>query len=111
MDHDLSRSTDPPLPTGLAQFPILYQDVRLKDKRQVKLSKSPPAPWPKPRKVSLRNYLECSSALTASTMATDDPSVGDRIPDLSLSAPSLNWEHMVDQLNQDPRTDSVMDSG
>ena len=109
MDHDSFWSTDPPPPTDSAQFPILYQDVGLKDKRWVKLSKSPLTPGPKPRKVSLRKYLEHSLALTAPTTATDNPLGNDRIPDLSLSAPSLNWEHMVDQLNQDPCADSVMD--
>ena len=43
MDHDSSQSTDPLPPTGSAQFPILYQDVWLKDMR-VELSKSSPAP-------------------------------------------------------------------
>ena len=34
----------------------------------------------------------------------------DGAPDLSLSAPSFDWEHMVDQLNQDPHADSMTDS-
>ena len=34
----------------------------------------------------------------------------DGVPDLSVSAPSLDWKQMVDQLNQDPRANSVTDS-
>ena len=58
MDQGLPRSVDLPPPTDLAQFPILYQDVWLKDKRWVKLSKLPPTPQPRPRKASLRKHLE-----------------------------------------------------
>ena len=99
-----------PPSNGSAWFPILCQDVRLKDRRWVELSKSPPAPQPKPRKVSLRNYLKHSSAPTAPATVTDALPENDRILDLSVSAPSLDWEQMVDQLNQDPRADLVMDS-
>ena len=55
--HDPPQLADPPLPDGLVRFLILCQDVQLKDRRQIKLLRSPPAPWPKPRKVSLRKYL------------------------------------------------------
>ena len=82
----------------------------LKDKRWVKLSKSSSTPQPKPRKVSLRKYLEWGLALAASTTAADDLPGNNRTLDLSLSAPSLDWEHMVDQLNQDPRADSVTET-
>ena len=110
MGCDPPRLTDPSPPNGSAWFPILCQDVRLKDRRWVKLLKSPPAPQPKPRKVSLRKYLECSLAPTAPTTVADDLLGNDRILDLSVSTPSLDWERMVDQLNQDPHTDSVTDS-
>ena len=104
-----STNPDPPPSNGPAQFPILCQDVQLKDKRWVELLRTPLAPQPKPRKVSLRNYLECSSAPTTPATATDALTGNDEIPDLSVSAPSLDWEQMVDQLNQDPCADSVMD--
>ena len=110
MGHDPPQLADPLPSNGSAQFPILCQDVRLKDRRRVKLSKSPLAPWPKPRKVSLRKYLEHSSASTAPATVTDDLPGNDGIPDLSVSAPSLDLEQMVDQLNQDPHADLVMDS-
>ena len=84
--------------------------MRLKDRRRVELSKSHPALWPKPRKVSLRKYLECSSTPTAPATVTDDLPWNGRIPDLSVCTPSLDLEQMVDQLNQDPRADSVTDS-
>ena len=108
MDHDLSRSTDPPPPIGSVRFPILYQDVRLKDKRWVELSKSSLAPQPKPRKVSLRKYLEHSSArLLPPWLLTTRWGMMESWT--YLSSPSLNWERMVDHLNQDPCADSVMD--
>ena len=109
MGHDPPQLTDPSPPNGLVQFPILCQDVQLKDRRWVGLSKSPLAPWPKPRKVSLRKYLERSSALTAPTTVTDDLLGNDGILDLSVSTPSLDWERMVDQLNQDPHANSATD--
>ena len=83
--------------------------MQLKDRRRVELSKTPPALQPKPRKVSLRNYLECGSAPTTPATVTDTLPGNDEIPDLSVSAPSLDWEQMVDQLNQDPHADSVTD--
>ena len=43
-------------------------------------------------------------------MTADDPLGNDGAPDLSLR-PSLDWEQMVDQLNQDPHVDLVVDSG
>ena len=99
-----------PPSNGSVRFPILCQDVQLKDRRRVELSKSPPAPRPRPRKVSLRNYLEHGSAPTAPATVTDALLGNDGIPDLSVSAPSLDWEQMVDQLNQDPHADLVTDS-
>ena len=45
------------------------------------------------------------------TTAVDDPPGDDSTQELSLSAPSIEWEHMVDQLNQDACANSIVDSG
>ena len=92
------------------QFPILYQDIRLKDKRRVEFS-DPPTLKPKSRKISLKEYLDHEPTPTAPMMAIDDPPMDDSTQELSLSVPSFEWEHMVYQLNQDPHADSIAGSG
>ena len=111
MNQGLPQSADLPPPTNPTQFPILYQDVWLKDKRQVEFSKPPSMPQPRSRKISLREYLDQGSAPATPATAIDNPSGNGGARELSLSTPSFDWEHMVDQLNQDPRVDSMMDSG
>ena len=83
----------------------------LKDERRAELSKLSSTPRPKPRKVGLKKCLERGPAPAASVVATDNLPGNNGVPDLSLSTPSLDWEHMVDQLNQDPHADSVTESG
>ena len=111
MDQGLPQSADPSPPTDPAQCPILYQDVWLKDKSQVEFSEPPSTPQPRSRKVSLREYLDWGSTSADSETAIDNPHGNGGAWELSLSTPSFDWEHMVDQLNQDPHADSMTDSG
>ena len=67
-------------------------------------------PQPRSRKISLKKYLDHGPTPATSTTAVDDLLGDDRTWELSLSAPSIEWEHMVDQLNQDPSADSMVDS-
>ena len=111
MDQGPPQVTDQPPLANPNQFPILYQDVWLKDKRRVKFSKPPSTPQPRSRKTSLKEYLDQGPTPATSMKAVDDLLVDDGTQELSLSAPSIEWEHMVDQLNQDPCADSMADSG
>ena len=43
-------------------------------------------------------------------MATDEPQGDDSVWDLSLPVPSIEWGHMVNQLNRDPWADSIANS-
>ena len=43
-------------------------------------------------------------------MATDELHGDNSVWDLSLPMPSIEWGHMMDQLNQDPRADLIADS-
>ena len=44
-------------------------------------------------------------------MSTTEPQEEDWDQDLALPTPSAEWGHLVNQLNQDPRQESVADSG
>ena len=68
-------------------------------------------PQPRSRKISLKEYLDWGPTPATSTMAIDDPPGDGGTWELSLSTPSIEWEHMVDQLNEDPCADSMADSG
>ena len=80
------------------------------NRRRVEFSKSPSTLKTEQRKISLREYLNHEPTLVTPKTATDELSGDDSIQELSLSTPSIEWEHMVDQLNQDPRANSIADS-
>ena len=90
--------------------PILYQDVWLKDKRQVKFLKPPSMPQPRSRKISLKECLDQGPTPVTSVTAVDDLPGDGGTWEQSLSTPSIEWEHTVYQLNQDPHADSMADS-
>ena len=109
MDQGLPQVTDQSSLANPNQFPIQYQDVWLKDKRQVEFWKSPLTPKPRSRKISLKECLDREPTQATPTTAIDNPPGDDSTWELSLSMPSIEWEHMVDQLNQDPPANLIAD--
>ena len=110
-NQGLPWATDQPSPINLIQFPIQYQDVQLKDRRWVEFLKSPSTPKTESKKISLKEYLNHKPTQVTPLTITDELPGDDSIWELSLSTPSIEWEHMVDQLNQDPQANSIADSG
>ena len=85
--------------------------MRLKDRRGIKFLKPPSTQTVEPKKISLKEYLDRKPTQVTSTTTTTEHQGDDCAQDLSLPAPSIEWGHMVNQLNQDPQADLIVDSG
>ena len=72
--QSLPQMTDQPQPIdpleSTGQFPIQYWDVQLKDRRCIKFLKPPSTQTVKPKKISLKEYLDHKPTQATSTMTT-----------------------------------------
>ena len=63
------------------------------------------------QKIGLKKYRDQKQDHEASTVFTTEPQEEDWDQDLTLHTPTAKWGHLMNQLNQDPREDSVTNSG
>ena len=107
------RSTDQPQPgnqpQSTSQPQIQYRDVWLKDRTCIGILK-PFGPNNQAQEDKSGGTLGQKQDQTTLTVSTTEPQGEIWGQELSLPAPSIEWGHMVNQLNQDPWAELIADS-